>query len=442
MRAKAVILSETKEGTRISASSSTISTRAGTALEIWEKRTDKEKNLDLIGKVVASGHKTVIEHHYFNLAFENVSVFVEQFLIEFRLAAYTIKSRRYVNFSKAGYNMPTNIDKEHLIQIEAHVNDMFKVYDQLVDGGINVEDARFVLPYAFASNIYASMNTRQLVYLICNMIYGRGKHFEEIYDLGLQLKEQLEKTYPNMVEREKNKYKNYALNLDTYPTNNQITFEKASTQILQAPASESEVMKHALQLLGVKSFNFNSMATDGKIARLLEHFNYTVAFKNLTLSTLTHLVRHRIQSISVPYLQTFAYSYNFIMPPKIEENKQLKDLYLNAIKANRQLFEKLKDSGCAPENLIYITLSGATVDVISTLNTRELHHVFKLRTCTRAQWEIMDMMTDLLFDLRKISPGLFNKMGASCYTDGACPEGKFSCGRMQEIQEKFSKNTI
>lgn len=67
---------------------------------------EKEKNEKLIGKVLSSGHTSVLEHGYVNLAFENVSVLAEQFLIEFRLASFTVKSRRYVDFSGAGYVAP------------------------------------------------------------------------------------------------------------------------------------------------------------------------------------------------------------------------------------------------------------------------------------------------------------------------------------------------
>ena len=77
----AFILSETKNGERIVSCGGRISTRPGTAVELYKKATDKQKNLNLISKVVASGHKTVLEHHNFNIAFNNVSIFVEQYLI-------------------------------------------------------------------------------------------------------------------------------------------------------------------------------------------------------------------------------------------------------------------------------------------------------------------------------------------------------------------------
>ena len=78
------------------ASGGRISTMDGTADEIFEKSlaAGREKNEKLIGKVLSSGHTSVLEHCFINLAFENVSVLAEQFLIEFRLASFTVKSPR------------------------------------------------------------------------------------------------------------------------------------------------------------------------------------------------------------------------------------------------------------------------------------------------------------------------------------------------------------
>ena len=171
----AFILSETKNGERIVSCGGRISTRPGTAVELYKKATDKDKNLNLVSKVVASGHKTILEHHYFNIAFNNVSIFIEQYLIEFRLASFTIKSGRYVNFSGAGFNLPNSFSPEQQKMLKTHYKKMFKVYDKFVQAGIPVEDARFILPYGLKTNIYMSMNARELIHVVCSMIYGRGK---------------------------------------------------------------------------------------------------------------------------------------------------------------------------------------------------------------------------------------------------------------------------
>ena len=99
------ILGFTPNAAAVVASGGRISTMEGTAGEIWQKSLSlgEEKNERLIGKVVSSGHTSVLEHAHVNLAFEDVSVFAEQFLIEFRLASFTVKSRRYVDFSNCGW---------------------------------------------------------------------------------------------------------------------------------------------------------------------------------------------------------------------------------------------------------------------------------------------------------------------------------------------------
>ena len=57
------------------------------------------------------GHKSAA----FNLAFQNVSAYAEQFMLEFRLASFTVKSRRYVDFSNMGFVVPAFIGIEERI---------------------------------------------------------------------------------------------------------------------------------------------------------------------------------------------------------------------------------------------------------------------------------------------------------------------------------------
>lgn len=101
-RPGAYVIGISSTGEELCAASGRISTQKGTAIEIYEKSHDKEKNASLIGKVTRSGHTSTLEHCFYNLAFSNVSVVVEQFMIEFRLASFTVQSRRYVDFGDCG----------------------------------------------------------------------------------------------------------------------------------------------------------------------------------------------------------------------------------------------------------------------------------------------------------------------------------------------------
>jgi len=64
-------------------------------------------------------------------------------------------------------------------------------------------------------------------------------------------------------------------------------------------------------------------------------------------------------------------------------------------------------------------------------------HFCNLRTCTRAQWEIRNLATAMLKDLKNVDPEMFKAFGPSCYTYGVCPEGRLCCGKQLEMKEKF-----
>jgi thymidylate synthase (FAD) len=61
----------------------------------------------------------------------------------------------------------------------------------------------------------------------------------------------------------------------------------------------------------------------------------------------------------------------------------------------------------------------------------------KLRTCSRAQWEIRGVAVDLLRQLRLAEGSVFDRFGPSCFVTGKCPEGRLSCGKTAQMQEIF-----
>ena len=93
--------------------------------------------------------------------------------------------------------------------------------------------------------------------------------------------------------------------------------------------------------------------------------------------------------------------------------------------------------GADETQLCYLLLSGQTVPAAATMNAGELYTFFRLRTCTRAQWEIRAIAVEALHVLRKAHPLLYSLYGPTCFMTGHCPEGKMCCGRQKEMQEIF-----
>ena len=91
--------------------------------------------------------------------------------------------------------------------------------------------------------------------------------------------------------------------------------------------------------------------------------------------------------------------------------------------------------GIPAEDVRFALTNATETRFVVTTNARQLRHMFNLRCCQRAQWEIREMFTRLLEQYKEIAPNIFYKAGASCDEFGYCPEGKMSCGRAPTLDE-------
>jgi thymidylate synthase (FAD) len=74
--------------------------------------------------------------------------------------------------------------------------------------------------------------------------------------------------------------------------------------------------------------------------------------------------------------------------------------------------------------------------LISSTNARIDNDILSDRTCNNAQWEIRNLYTKKLEQLKKLGPVLYDNAGPGC-TRGKCPEGALTCGKIVEVREKF-----
>lgn len=441
-------------GESLCAAGGRISTQPGDVFDILEKSKDAEKNASLIQKVTKSGHNSVIEHLFFNLAFRNVSVVVEQFMIEFRLASFTVKSRRYVDFSDAGFFVPELSSESVKEKYTEHMSKLFDTYNKLTEKGIAKEDARFVLPYCFFSNFICSMNAREFLNVLRAMLYGRGSKYPEIKKIGLSLLEQAQEIAPGVMES----FNNFGKTFNDKPdfsflsSKGEYVNEKPLVELISyTENSDLAVAKTALiSETALNQDEVNAVVSDGETRkriidavidcarpRPLEAASYTFRLNNVSLACITHIVRHRIQCVTVPEL-TSSNRGRYIIPPAVKADAELLELYTNAFSETEKLYNELIDMGESEENLVYVLLSGNTLDLTITMNARELLLFLKLRTCERAQWEIRDYAYLMLKMLRDGAPDIFRRYGPSCFVTGVCPEGRLSCGKISEIKNRFS----
>lgn len=442
----AKIISWNVDNEAVCASAAKMSTTKGNANEIFEKSRNNQQNTDLIKKVLRSGHKSVIEHAVFSIAFWDVSAFVEQFLIECRLASFTVKSRRYVDFSSLGYIIPSDLCGESLMHYREYMDLLFGGYKVLLEMGIPKEDARFLLPYSFCSNFYCTLNARELANLISSIKYGRGKNIPELQNLAQQLIEQISDIFPALLPEFDCESNTTCDNNDTiwFASNKSIEHiesnEIGSVKLIQAPVQPLEILKFASSASHPHSdrkFDIEKIITSAR-PRELEHLTYTFAISNMTLSGITHLVRHRMQSIIIPPIECVDHS-RCIIPETVQQNPKAKECYVRILTEANEKLAQIPCDDTLQKYGYYFALSGNVMDVMTTMNARELMLFIRLRSCSRAQWEIRNVATSMLSLLRKNFPALFDHYGPSCVLTGVCPEGRMSCGMKDEMIPMYRK---
>jgi len=132
-------------------------------LEEKVRSLSKEK---FLGKILKMGHLSVLEHVSFTFGAEGISRATSHQLVRHRLASYSQQSQRYVTNKRPEFVTPETIsaDPEKKKRFEAAVRRLYKLYGELVDGGVPAEDARFLLPNAATTKIIITMNARELLH--------------------------------------------------------------------------------------------------------------------------------------------------------------------------------------------------------------------------------------------------------------------------------------
>ena len=173
---------------------------------------------------------------------------------------------------------------------------------------------------------------------------------------------------------------------------------------------------------------------------VLEHASFTFGVEGVSRVLLAQLTRHRIASFSVQSQRYVSYEdgFGYIMPPKIAAlGDEAQEEYHRQMKQMHEWYcawqEKLGTGEGSNEDARFVLPGACETRLMMTMNVRELRHFFGLRMCSRAQWEIRAMATEMHRLCMEVAPALFADAGPGCLR-GACPEGAKSCGKAGEIK--------
>ena len=160
----------------------------------------------------------------------------------------------------------------------------------------------------------------------------------------------------------------------------------------------------------------------------LEHCSFTFGVEGVSRALLAQLTRHRLASYSVKsqrYVKEGEFKY--IIPQSIQEDSFMLIKYKKLMERIQEFYDYAISNGVPREDARFVLPNACETKIIMTMNIRSLLHLFSLRCCNRAQWEIREMADKMLEICKECAPTLFSKAGANCVR-GKCPEGEMCCG--------------
>ena len=194
---------------------------------------------------------------------------------------------------------------------------------------------------------------------------------------------------------------------------------------------------------------------------VMEHVCFTFGIEGISRACSHQLVRHRIASYSQKsqrYVNEDG--FEFITPPEIAADAEAKAEFDRSMAALTESYSKIasiltekhtrtfmeqgmeekearsKAVKKANEDARFVLPNACETKIVVTMNVRSLFNFFRHRCCSRAQWEIKAVADEMLKLCREVAPNVFKNAGPSCLA-GKCPEGKMTCGKINEMKEFY-----
>ena len=194
---------------------------------------------------------------------------------------------------------------------------------------------------------------------------------------------------------------------------------------------------------------------------VMEHVSFTFGIEGISRACSHQLVRHRIASYSQKsqrYVNEDG--FEFITPPELAADAEAKAEFDRSMAALTESYSKIasiltekhtktfmeqgmeekearsKAVKKANEDARFVLPNACETKIVVTMNVRSLFNFFRHRCCSRAQWEIKAVADEMLKLCREVAPNVFKNAGPSCLA-GKCPEGKMTCGKINEMKEFY-----
>ena len=140
---------------------------------------------------------------------------------------------------------------------------------------------------------------------------------------------------------------------------------------------------------------------------VFEHAYYTFKIEGISRACLAQLTRHRHASYTVRSQRYCGESeQDFIVPESMDYNVALIQEYCTFMNTAKDFYDYLISWGVKREDARFVLPQAILTDLYMSCNLRELIHIADLRLSKAAQWEIRELVKEMVRLVVEHSPEL------------------------------------
>jgi flavin-dependent thymidylate synthase len=396
------------------------------------------KKNELLNSIFKAGHHTTLMHYHFTFLIEGISrLLIWRLLHSHPFYNSEQVSQRYAKMKIDNFTYPKKADKNRW---QKYYEEMFFYYEKLIEKLTPIiekilpkfqkklsqkkaqEFARYLLPMGMNAHLYHTINViTALRYITAIKVIPEAR--DEASEFINQLKNEMLKIDEDLAP------------LIEFAENEKVVFPKIDIKKIK---NSHNVKNEKVKVFDIVNYDFELSENYAGVMRLsniyldesiLGSFN---SYIKLSLSADAQNQRHRRSPAVRPKLEDI-YKRDFYIPPIIEENNEIKEIYLEAIDKSYDFFEKEKEFLGFSE-AAYALLNAHNIEIIEHNDFNEFAHKAQMRLCYNAQEEIFDIVYNQVKELKKEGVKAAENFLPPCairYKKGIrpiCPEGERFCG--------------
>ncbi len=377
------------------------------------------------------GHASLTTSLSLQLEINVCSRVASMLLVSPPFASYLQESQRRRRLQSSDFMIPEEIASSQALkrEFERVVNSCYEAYSWMIEKGVELEDARYVLPLASKTSLFISSSLESLIGFILRSREDSSEYYpEELALIGRLIEEKVSSIAPALLRARMD----FKTPLPTYPYANPYKPEDPLMESIIADAGYPDKP----MLLGLNVYpraveHAGNLLRDPSMAASLNPFIQALFLEPLSLVAYHQSIRHRTVPTAVESIYSAARRAlrdprrNSIIPPKIKSSENIMRRFYDTIQAMLESYQRFLDEDVRPSDAAYLLPQALKIYVARMYNAFNLlwpQGYVATRTCSRAQWEEREVAYEIWRKVRERYPELGELMGEKCKILGYCPE--------------------